>query len=88
MWLGERWTRPSSGVDSDSKLFDESWVTFSSEEEPKSKAPPVTQRDRWATRKFKTDQRLCHPPEGVISSCERSSTAKHTKGRATRPALC
>ena len=29
----------------------------------KSKTPPVTRRDRLATRKFKIAQRVCHPPD-------------------------
>src|SRR5437016_4244843 len=40
-------------------------VTCSSEEESKSKSPPVTRRDRWGTRQFQIKARATRP-EGIV----------------------
>jgi hypothetical protein len=45
------------------KFHSYEFVSYETEgkSKPKSKAPPVTQRDRWATRKFKTAPKDCAP---------------------------
>jgi hypothetical protein len=56
-------------------------VTFSSGEEPKSKPPPVTRRDRWATRNFKTDQRLRHPPPQNLAPVKAAAPGDYECGK-------